>query len=90
MLSVSRAVENKDFKTAKSILIYIADSCSCIEDPDFEVRYLIEVCCQHLAYIREVEGAAREKNNAETRSVELKSELSQNPIFVFRYNKFKG
>ena len=35
MLSVSRAVENKDFKTAKSILIYIADSCSCIEDPDF-------------------------------------------------------
>ena len=48
------------------------------------------MCCQHLAYIREVEGAAREKNNAETRSVELKSELSQNPIFVFRYNKFKG
>jgi len=51
MLSVSRAVESKDYKTAKSILIYIADSCSCIEDPDFEVRYLIEVCCQHLAFI---------------------------------------
>jgi len=30
MLSVSRAVESKDYKNAKSILIYIADSCSCI------------------------------------------------------------
>lgn len=41
MLTVSRAVESKDYKTAKSILIFIADSCSCIEDPDSEVRYLI-------------------------------------------------
>lgn len=62
MLSVSRAVESKDYKTAKSILIYIADSCSCIEDPDSEVRYLIEVCCQHLALVAEMETMAREKN----------------------------
>lgn len=55
MLSVSRAVEGKDYKTAKSILIYIADSCSCIDDPDNEVKYLIEVCCQHLALIRSME-----------------------------------
>jgi len=41
MLTVSRSVETKDYKTAKSILIFIADSCSCIEDPDSEVRYLI-------------------------------------------------
>ena len=34
MLNVSRAVEVKDYKNAKNILIYIADSCSCIEDPD--------------------------------------------------------
>ena len=34
MLSVSRAVENKDYKNAKSTLIYIADSCKCIRDPD--------------------------------------------------------
>ena len=54
MLSVSRAVESKDYKTAKSILIYIADSCSCIQDPDSEVCYLIEVCCQHLAFIRDM------------------------------------
>lgn len=89
MLSVSRAVQNKDYKTAKDILIYIADSCSCIEDPDFEVRYLIEVCCQHLAFIREMEGVIKDKI-AETRSIEIKSEVSQNPIYYFKYNKFKG
>lgn len=67
MLSVSRAVENKDYKTAKSLLIYIADSCSCIENPDNEVRYLIEVCCQHLAFIRDMESSQKEKH-VETRS----------------------
>jgi hypothetical protein len=90
MLSVSRAVESKDYKTAKSILIYIADSCSCIEDPDTEVRYLIEVCCQHLAFIREMENATKEKNRMDTPNEEIKSDESKKAIYVFRYNKFKG
>lgn len=90
MLSVSRAVESKDYRTAKSILIYIADSCSCIEDPDTEVRYLIEVCCQHLAFIREMEGAGREKRAVETPSAESRSVGEKKPIYVFRYNKFSG
>lgn len=61
MLSVSRAVEAKDYKTAKAILIYIADSCSCIDNPDKEVHYLMEVCCLHLAFIKKKEDEERAK-----------------------------
>ncbi len=50
---------------------------------------MIEVCCQHLAFIREMEGVIKDKI-AETRSIEIKSEVSQNPIYYFKYNKFKG
>ena len=89
MLSVSRAVENKDYKTAKTILIYIADSCSCIQDPDNEVRYLIEVCCQHLAFIRDMETSTKERN-VETRSEYISSNEERKPIYVFKYNKFSG
>jgi hypothetical protein len=71
MLSVSRSVESKDYKTARSLLIYIADSCSCIENPDSEVRYLIEVCCQHLALIREMETS----NSGKERNQEMRSEI---------------
>ena len=73
MLSVSRAVENKDYKHAKSTLIYIADSCGCIKDPDAEVSYMIEVCYQHLALIRYMEPTNKEKH-VETRSEFIESD----------------
>jgi hypothetical protein len=48
--------------TAKSLLIFIADSCSIIENPDQQVQYLIELCYQNLAVIKKKSEANEEKN----------------------------
>ena len=54
------------------------------------MRYLIEVCCQHLALIQERESAEREKAHLEVKPSSVSSKSWGKHIYVFRYNKFKG
>lgn len=38
LFNATRAIEAKDYFTAKQILIYIIDGCSCIQNPDKDVE----------------------------------------------------